>query len=226
MSKPNGKLFLWILLLILLALTALVASATTLAPMSFEQLTRRATAIVRVRCVSTESLWSGGEIWTDTRFAILEEIKPDVFGSDQRIAVSQSANKTSPSRVSSAQPRPEAATAVVSTQDMTVRQLGGHLNGLRSHVDGVPAFQPGEELYLFLWRRAGEPYRVLGWSQGTFRIVRDSRGNNPRVTQDSTLAILRGEEAQQDDAPSDTIRYLPLSAFQQKLRRALRAVTP
>src|SRR5438309_2673537 len=71
---------------------------------------------------------------------------------------------------------------------VSVRTLGGKIGNLHSRVEGVPAFRPGEEAYLFLWGREGEPFRVLGWSQGTFRISRDSQTGAERVTQDSAAA--------------------------------------
>ena len=83
MHNENGKRCLWILLLGALVLTALVASATTLVPLSFQELTRQATSIVRVRCLGTHSLRADGEIWTDTRFEILQTEKTDIYGSDQ-----------------------------------------------------------------------------------------------------------------------------------------------
>lgn len=58
---------------------------------------------------------------------------------------------------------------------VTVRLLGGRVGHLHSRVDEVPVFRPGEEVYLFLWSKEGEPYQVLGWSQGTFRIARNSQ---------------------------------------------------
>src|SRR5260370_38852239 len=71
---------------------------------------------------------------------------------------------------------------------VTVRMLGGRIGNLHSRIDGVPAFRPGEEAYVFLWGRESEPFRVLGWSQGTFRIARDPRTGIERVTQDSAAA--------------------------------------
>jgi hypothetical protein len=67
---------------------------------------------------------------------------------------------------------------------VTVRLPGGGVEHLHSRVDGVPRFRPGEEVYLFLWARDGEPYRVLGWSHGTFRIVRNPDSGLETVTQD------------------------------------------
>lgn len=49
--------------------------------------------------------------------------------------------------------------------NVTVRMLGGRADGFTSRVDGVPAFRAGEEVYLFLWGKPGEAYRVLGWSR-------------------------------------------------------------
>src|SRR6267378_2923423 len=51
---------------------------------------------------------------------------------------------------------------------VSVRMLGGRIGNLHSRIEGVPAFRPGEEAYVFLWGHEGEPFRVLGWSQGTF----------------------------------------------------------
>src|SRR5713226_10456797 len=53
---------------------------------------------------------------------------------------------------------------------VSVRMLGGSVGNLHSGVSGVPTFRPGEEAYVFLWGREGEPFRVLAWSQGAFRI--------------------------------------------------------
>ncbi len=49
--------------------------ATTLARLSLDQLTTAADAIARVRCVSVESKWENGEIWTITTFEVVERLK-------------------------------------------------------------------------------------------------------------------------------------------------------
>ena len=101
---------------------------------------------------------------------------------------------------------------------VTVRTLGGHDGHLRSHVDGVPEFRAGEEVYLFLWAQPGEPYRVLGWSQGTFRIARNDSGLES-VTQDSAAAAIFDPQTRQFHRGG--IRNLPVPLFQVKLRKAL-----
>jgi hypothetical protein len=107
---------------------------------------------------------------------------------------------------------------------LTVRMLGGSIGNLHSHVDGVPAFRPGEEVYLFLWGKAGEPYRVLGWSQGTFRIARDARTPSERVTQDSaTMPVYQPET---HDFRRDGIRNLPVADFKLRLEKALQQYAP
>src|SRR4029077_9332593 len=149
MSFVQRRRFLWVLFLAGLALLAVAANATTLSRLRFEELVNQATAVARLRCISVESRWQGGEIWTETRFETVEVNKGLLPG-------------------------------VVS-----IRMLGGIIGNLHSRIEGVPGFRPGEEVYVFLWGREGEPFRVLGGSQGPFQTERDRRTGIERVTQDS-----------------------------------------
>src|SRR5258708_12433290 len=72
MSFVQRRRFLWILFLAGLALLAMAANATTLSRMRLEELANQAMAVARLRCLSAESRWENGEIWTETRFAIVE----------------------------------------------------------------------------------------------------------------------------------------------------------
>lgn len=188
MSYIERRRFLWILLLAALAVLAVVANATTLARMRFQELARQATAIARLRCLGVKSFWEGGEIWTDTNFEVVEQAKGSL-------------------------------PAVVK-----VRTLGGTLGHLHSRVEEVPAFHPGEEAYLFLWGRAGEPLRVLGWSQGTFRIARDANTGVQTVTQDSAAVPVFDTQARR--FVHGGIRNMPIAVFQMRLRKALEGSTP
>jgi hypothetical protein len=105
-----------------------------------------------------------------------------------------------------------------------VRMLGGNIGNLHSRIDGVPAFRPGEEAYVFLWSHEGEPFRVLGWSQGTFRIRRDDKTGVETVTQDSAMAPVFDPRTRQ--FRHGGIRNLPVAVFQLKLRKALAERTP
>jgi len=183
MSFVQRRRFLWILFLAGLALLAVVANATTLSRLRFEELANQATAIARVRCIGAETRWQDAEIWTETRFETVEVNKGLLPGM------------------------------------VNIRMLGGSLGNLHSRVDGVPTFRPGEEAYLFLWGHEGEPFRVLGWSQGTFRIARDPRTGVERVTQDSAAAPMFDPRTRQ--FRHGGIRNLPVAIFQLKLRKAL-----
>ena len=152
MSYVQRRRFLWIILVVGVVLAAVVANATTLARLNFDDLAQQAAAVARLRCISSESHWDRGEIWTETQFEVVELNKGTLGGT------------------------------------VTVRMLGGRAGNFYSRVDGVPAFRAGEEVYLFLWGKPGEPYRVLGWSQGTFRIAHDARSGVESVTQESASA--------------------------------------
>jgi hypothetical protein len=107
---------------------------------------------------------------------------------------------------------------------VSIRMLGGSVGNLHSRIEGVPAFRLGEDAYVFLWGREGEPFRVLGWSQGTFRIDRDPRTGMERVTQDSAAAPVFDPRTRQ--FRHGGIRDLPIAIFQLKLRKALEEKTP
>ena len=75
MSYVERRRFLWVLFLAGIALAAVVANATTLARFSFDDLAQKSSAIARLRCQGSESHWDGGELWTDTRFEVVERNK-------------------------------------------------------------------------------------------------------------------------------------------------------
>src|SRR5258707_3042236 len=75
MSYVQRRRFLWILFLAglgLLAMSAVIANATTLVRLPFEDLAQQSTAVARLRCLGSESRWDGREIWTESRFEVLE----------------------------------------------------------------------------------------------------------------------------------------------------------
>lgn len=184
MSYVQRLRFLWILFLGGLALLAVAANATTMSRLKFQDLAQESTAVARLRCLGSTSQWEQGEIWTETRFQVVQREKGALPGI------------------------------------VTVRLLGGNVGHLRSHVEEVPAFQPGEEVYLFLWSREGEPYQVLGWSQGTFRIARNRQSGLEMVTQDSAATPIF--DLQTRAFRRGGIRNLPVSIFRAKLQKALR----
>ena len=184
MSYVQRRQFLWILFLCALALLAVAASATTLSRLKLEDLAQESTAVARMRCLGASSQWDRGEIWTETRFEVLQTEKGALPGI------------------------------------VTVRLLGGQVGHVHSHVDEVPLFRTGEEVYLFLWAPEGEPYQVLGWSQGTFRIARNPQSGLEMVTQDSASASIFDPHARAFRRGG--IRNLPVAIFREKLHKALR----
>lgn len=177
--------FLWILFLGGLAVLtlAMALSATTLSRLHLTDLVQQSSSVARLRCLSASSGWDNGEIWTETRFEVLETEKGLLPG-------------------------------VIS-----VRTLGGRVEHLHARVDGVPVFRPGEEVYLFLWGAAGAPYAVLGWSQGTFRIAKNSQTGVETVTQESAAMPVFDPQTRQ--FRREGIRNWPVELFRERLRNAL-----
>jgi hypothetical protein len=102
---------------------------------------------------------------------------------------------------------------------LTVRTLGGEVNGIVSVVDGIPVFRRGEEAILFLTSTAWGDYSPVGWSQGSFRIVRGADGVQ-RVTQD-TAAVPVYDPARRGFVLAGVAR-MPLDQFRVLLRAVLR----
>jgi hypothetical protein len=75
MSYVDRRRFLWILFLIGLVLTAIVAQATTLVRLRFQDLVHYSYSIARVRCTHAQTRMENGEIWTDTSFNVLSRNK-------------------------------------------------------------------------------------------------------------------------------------------------------
>lgn len=183
MSFAQRRRFLWILLLVGLAMIAVVANATTLVRLKFNDLVSQASAIARVRCLRSTAHWRNGDIWTRTEFTVIEQDKGDV----PRI--------------------------------LEVEMPGGVIGHLHARVDEVPAFAPTEEAYLFLWSAPDGTFRILGWSQGSFRIRKDATSGIETVTQDSAAAPVFDPATRQ--FRHGGVRNLPVSVFQLKLKKAL-----
>jgi len=102
---------------------------------------------------------------------------------------------------------------------LQIEMPGGSLGHLHARVDEVPAFVAGEDAYLFLWTAPNGSRRILGWSQGSFRIRKDPATGLELVTQDSATAPLFDTVTRQ--FRHGGIRNLPMPVFQLKLKKAL-----
>jgi len=83
---------------------------------------------------------------------------------------------------------------------ITVRLLGGRAENLTSTVDGVPRFQAGEDVVLFLERAGREDFSIVSWMQGTFRIQMDRRSGEESVAQDTAAFATYDPETRRFEA--------------------------
>jgi len=102
-------------------------------------------------------------------------------------------------------------------EEIVVRQPGGKFLHLHSHVEGTPEFRPGEEVYLFLSGHPGRQFFIVGWTQGTFRVHRDSRSGFETVTQDSTETPVFDPAS--DSFTKTGVKNLPAEIFEQRVFR-------
>jgi len=79
---------------------------------------------------------------------------------------------------------------------VSVVQLGGIVGHVQMKVEGALAWNPGEEVLLFLEPFRGNRYMVYGLSQGRYEIERDERGR-PFVSRGAF------EGVEMLDAPTD-----------------------
>ena len=102
---------------------------------------------------------------------------------------------------------------------IVVRMPGGKFQHLNSHVDGVPDFRPGEEVFLFLSGQPGRQFYIVGWTQGTFRIRKDAHSGMEAVTQDS--ADVPAFDPQVNKFTKAGLKNLRMDRFLEKLNREI-----
>jgi hypothetical protein len=105
----------------------------------------------------------------------------------------------------------------------TVRLLGGRAGDLTSIVAGVPRFQAGEEVVLFLEITGHGDFSIVSWMQGTFRIRRDVRTGAETAVQD-TADFATFDPAARRFEPTG-IRSVPLDALRALVDAARRDQT-
>jgi hypothetical protein len=104
--------------------------------------------------------------------------------------------------------------------EIVVRMPGGKFQHLTSHVDEVPEFRPGEEVFLFLIGRPGSPFYIVGWTQGTFRIHTNPRSGTEAVTQDSAAVPVFDPRTHQ--FTKHGVKDLRIGQFLKKLNEEIR----
>lgn len=73
---------------------------------------------------------------------------------------------------------------------MTLRRLGGEVDGLGMRVEGEPAFDDGERILLFGTANKHAVVRPIGMSQGTLRVY-DDKGEPWVKAANSGLTLVR-----------------------------------
>lgn len=65
--------------------------------------------------------------------------------------------------------------------EVDVLSPGGTMGLTSQHYPGVPRFQEGQELVLFLWTGPSGRTQVIGYTQGVFEVVRSSVDGEDQV---------------------------------------------
>ncbi|HLW81907.1 MAG TPA: hypothetical protein VKS20_07695 [Candidatus Acidoferrales bacterium] len=99
-----------------------------------------------------------------------------------------------------------------------VWMIGGHAGRITSYVPGAPRFRPGEEAVLFLEPTRGGKISITAWGEGTFRVHRDARTGESRITQDT--AIIPEFAGPDHTQPRNAIRNWPLEKFKARVLQA------
>ena len=168
--------------------------ATTLARLSIDQLARAADAVARVRCISAQSRWENGEIWTVMSFKVVETMKGAL---PPRITV-----RLPGGRVGHLNAAVD-GTPRFSADDEAVVFLERYPASLNAGSGLV---------------RAGE-FSVAAWVEGTFRIGRDPRTGIENVTQDSsTFAVF---DTATRTFHTEGIRRMPIEQFRDRVAAAI-----
>jgi hypothetical protein len=104
---------------------------------------------------------------------------------------------------------------------LTLRQMGGEVDGLRYTIEGSPSFAIGEEALLFVWRDAAGRPQVDGLAQGKFEIAKDP-ATGERLVQRSLpgLAIRDAKTLSMAPAGGKASR-IPLNSLVREIQTAL-----
>lgn len=105
----------------------------------------------------------------------------------------------------------------------SVRLLGGTVGNITSTVEGVPRFQPGDDVVLFLETTKYGDYSVESWMQGSFRVSLDRRTSTALISQDTAAFATFDPATKKFDATG--VRGVALGEFHRRVSEAL-AQTP
>ena len=85
----------------------------------------------------------------------------------------------------------QAIPSYLAGREYQFRMVGGELNGKRSHIAGMPRFQVGQDVVLFLNNRPADVFGpTVGLWQGVFFVERDAATGKQTVTDHQHRPIL------------------------------------
>jgi hypothetical protein len=108
---------------------------------------------------------------------------------------------------------------------LTVVQPGGVVGDIGQTVSGLASFKLGEEVVVFLERRAGDSFLVSGMAQGKFRVERSSDGKAAFAVPDSVgdALLLDPQTHQPVSSPKLAPRPPTLEELKVQIKAAIKA---
>ena len=106
------------------------------------------------------------------------------------------------------------------TAAVVVSEPGGAVDGVEMTVEGMPRYQPGEELVLFLYRTPVGLVRSRGLAQGRFQVASDPAGSRI-VRQNLQGAVVVDSSGAASFAGRRLLDGMPLEAFLSTVRGIL-----
>ncbi len=97
-------------------------------------------------------------------------------------------------------------------QNVLIRQLGGRVGAMNLSIAGMPAFESGEEVIVFLKSNPEGTYHVVGLGQGKYEIV-----SGLAVANVSGLELVDRKTGQMIEG--GVVTKEPLETFKSRIRR-------
>jgi hypothetical protein len=104
---------------------------------------------------------------------------------------------------------------------VTVMTVGGTVNGITQTVSGTSQFAPDEEVILFLEDAKSSQWQPVGLSQGSFRILKESRTGQKEVIHRLSGLELYDASTRTVSTPQKSYRA-PLEDFLGRVRGLIR----
>lgn len=109
---------------------------------------------------------------------------------------------------------------------LVVLQPGGVIGEVGQRVHGLPSFQAGEEVVVFLERRGSERFIVTGMAQGKWRIEPATDGKGAMAVPDPEAAGLRTVDPATGQETTKRREAMAFERFEALVRGALAPTQP